>query len=94
MQLLWQPGNRPCWHAVGCWFAVCEGHTAATFHGVQCAVEHCTTYTTNTCTCTACDTGFKLVGGSCVAVSAVASWDGQGWMWHQACLQAWLSAWP
>ena len=41
-------------------------------------MEHCTTYATNKCTCTACDAGFKLVGGSCVAVSAVAGWDGQG----------------
>ena len=59
--------------------ACCANHvTRLLAVNTQCAVDHCTTYATNKCTCTTCDAGFKLAGGSCVAVSAVAGWDGQG----------------
>lgn len=39
--------------------------------GMQCAVlvDNCATYSPNTCTCTGCDSGFKLEGTTCTAVS-------------------------
>ena len=36
---------------------------------IQCSVANCGTYSTNTCTCTACNTGYSLASNTCTAVS-------------------------
>ena len=49
---------------------------------IKCSVANCGTYTTNTCTCTACNTGYSLASNTCTAVSGRAAAcirDGGGW---------------
>ena len=38
---------------------------------LQCTVDKCATYTSNTCTCTACEANYKLSSGACTEVRCV-----------------------